>query len=732
MVTVKQLPDDFGQVLASLRQEKKMKQAELARAVEVDGSTISRYETGELTPSVSDAQTVLNAIRTAQARDYANFLGQQWRRLVKPPYGHPQYSSLWTAEQALERLAGLRETVSTDAALAQADLLESALRREVAYLEPLSHDIAFIGRIAVGKTTALSTSTGLMLPPAPNERRIKRTVLEVGGGNTTICEVVVLHDPNRSGLIVTPQSEEEIAITVNDLCAGVLSSRGDDEGLDGEPRGVSKEIDRALRNMSGLPKRQVKSDEGKRVTIDPMLELVNGRSSEALASEVFNRLKLWQRTRTEFWHQASVGERPTDWLRTMFAAVNKGRAPEVSLPKQITVIAPLPALEAARYQLRVIDTRGIDEPLADRPDLRSYLEDSRAIPVLCSEFLSALDPSIVQLLRGAVDTGTLTSVTQRSVILLLPKNDDALQVQHDSGELAETFDEGYEIKADKVRGDLRKIGSIGHDGLPIINYNSDVDDANALSAVLSERIEAMRNTHVTRVEETARVAVALAEDAYKASVALIYARVHEQLRTIDARLLSAQTTAPYERLVSAIADLHPRTVWASVVRQGSWINLDVYHYLGIGLAADAQERCKLQVLQFEAALGRMLADDDFAPVHGFLKEALKSIGYSRDEFLQASARLGKDAFRPALKGALPLWNKCVAEYGRGYGFRHQVATHFRAWFEDSAQSSLLELVEADLAEQWSTCFVKNVDTLVASLGSGRNKVVSMGGVETPV
>ena len=136
-----------------------------------------------------------------------------------------------------------------------------------------------------------------------------------------------------------------------------------------------------------------------------------------------------------------------------------------TVPKQITVIAPLPALAAVRYQLRVIDTRGIDEPLADRPDLRSYLEDPRTIPVLCSEFLSALDPSVVQLLRGAVETGTWTPVAQRSVILLLPKNDEALQVQHDSGELPETFEEGYEIKADKVRGDLRKIASIGRNGL---------------------------------------------------------------------------------------------------------------------------------------------------------------------------------------------------------------------------------------------------------------------------
>jgi molybdopterin biosynthesis enzyme len=32
---------------------------------------------------------------------------------------------------------------------------------------------------------------------------------------------------------------------------------------------------------------------------------------------------------------------------------------------------------------------------------------------------------------------------------------------------------------------------------------------------------------------------------------------------------------------------------------------------------DAQERCRRQVLELEAALGRMLADDAFAPVQAF-------------------------------------------------------------------------------------------------------------------
>jgi transcriptional regulator with XRE-family HTH domain len=689
-----------------------MKQGELAKAVGLDGSTISRYESGELVPAVADAQALLNAIGTGPAAEYSEYVGQMWRWLPRPTFDHPQRTALWMAEQALQRLATIRESVGTDSAGAQADLLESALRREAVYLENRSHDVAFIGVIGVGKTTALSTGMGLMLPPLPDERRIKRTILEVGGGNTTICEVIVIHDPNRHGIIVSPQSEEEVAINVNDLCAGVLASRGADLALDGESRGVAKEIDRALRNMAGLPKRQVKTAEGKRTTIDPMLELAEGRKPEVLAAEVFKRLNLWQRTRAEFWYEPNSREEAATWLRRTFGDLNNGRAADAGLPKQITVIAPLRSLGSERYQVRVIDTKGIDEPLADRPDLRSYLEDPRAVPVLCSAFTSAPDSSIVQLLNAAGETGAWPSAAQRTTILVLPKNDEALQVKHDSGEMPESFEEGYEIKADKVRDALRKIG---RDGLPVVMYNSETDDADGLANTLLQRIEAVRATHVKRIEETVRAVDGLAEEAYRVGVAQVHAAVYEQLRGISAMALATSAVRPFEKLISAIRNLHPRTVWASVVRQGTWGNLDVYHYLGTGVAMDAQERCRLQVLELEAALGRMLADDAFAPVHGFLKEAVKSVGYWRDEFVQSAARLGKDSFRPALKEAITLWNSCAAEYGRGYGFRDRVAGHFQRWFEDPAQLAVFELVESALIDQWSVCFLANLEKLLASV-----------------
>jgi hypothetical protein len=172
-----------------------------------------------------------------------------------------------------------------------------------------------------------------------------------------------MHDPARWGLIVVPQREEEIALSVNDICSGVLSDRESEPGLDGEQRGVPKKVDRALRNMCGLPKRPVKTPDGKRITVDPMVELAGERKSEVLAAEVFKRLKLWQRTRTELWYDATSREDPATWLRGVFADVNNGRAPDVSLPKQLTVLAPLPALAEKPYTLRVIDT---NSPYRDR------------------------------------------------------------------------------------------------------------------------------------------------------------------------------------------------------------------------------------------------------------------------------------------------------------------------------------------------------------------------------
>jgi hypothetical protein len=304
----------------------------------------------------------------------------------------------------------------------------------------------------------------------------------------------------------------------------------------------------------------------------------------------------------------------------------------------------------------------------------------------------------------------------RSVVLLLAKNDEALQVKHDSGELPESFEESYETRNERAREDLRSIGrNRGHQRPEVISFNSDTDDRENLVNAIVERIETVRSGHGNRIEEIGAAVSALAQEAIEVGVTKVYAQVHDRLRTVNVASLRPAVNRPFERLISAVRGLHPRTVWASVVRQGSWINLDVYHYLGVGLATEAEKRSRPQVNELEAALGRMLASDEFAPVHEFLKEAFKSVGDWHNEFIQSAGRLGKDAFRPALKEASQLWSTCAAQYGTGRGFREPVAGYLQTWFNDAGQAEVFELVEAALAEQWSTVFVKNVERLITSV-----------------
>ncbi len=64
------LPPDFGRKLAQFRSAIHRRQAELAQAVGVDPSTISRYEGGDLTPGLVEAQRILATVGTCEATGY--------------------------------------------------------------------------------------------------------------------------------------------------------------------------------------------------------------------------------------------------------------------------------------------------------------------------------------------------------------------------------------------------------------------------------------------------------------------------------------------------------------------------------------------------------------------------------------------------------------------------------------------------------------------------------------
>ncbi len=212
---------EVGRYLGLVRERAKIKQAELARKITWSPAVLSRVESGERALAPEELSTILNAIGTAEANQLAEQIQRRWKVLPRPALDHPDQNLLWEAEQVAQELIALRD---------QPEVRHAFERRLSEYVTELQyatglilkrdHQLAFIGSIGVGKSTAICRLTGLEVAQdgaAPNP------VLEAGAGGITICEVHLLKGPGY-GVIIEPRSDEEIRADVTDFAEHLLKS----------------------------------------------------------------------------------------------------------------------------------------------------------------------------------------------------------------------------------------------------------------------------------------------------------------------------------------------------------------------------------------------------------------------------------------------------------------------------------------------------------------------------
>ena len=435
---------EMGKYLAHLRDKAGLKQNELAQKVTWSPAVLSRVESGERAVSTDELNSILEAIGTEEARQFRETAGRVWRISQKPPLGHPDEQLLWEAEEALQNIEELS---------ARPDIRNVFVKRLEEYLDELNsaaslvlgteHSVAFVGDIGVGKSTAICRAAELEVQ---KERRVE-PVLDTGGGGVTICEVHLVQGP-QYGLIVEPVGENEIRREVLEFAEFLIPSsetRQEEEIGDPDSHGTSKEIERAIRNMSGLTKslRRETEPDGKRVrvTVDSAKKLAEKfADSNALAAEILTKMDLQKRTRRELWHSENSSEEPLLWLQKNFAQVNNGRHPEFSIPERIDIIVPQRILGEESLSIRVVDTKGIDRT-AERRDLEEHFNAPNTIVILCSFFYSTPSTSVQQLLERA-EKGRVSNLQTKVAILALPRPSDPLDMKDDAGFFAETVDEG--------------------------------------------------------------------------------------------------------------------------------------------------------------------------------------------------------------------------------------------------------------------------------------------------
>lgn len=692
----------IGKYIASLRDQAGIKQNELAKKLPWSAAVLSRIESGERSLADDELEIVLNGIGTPEALKVKEVLSRKWNVLPEAALGDPDTDLLWEAEQAAQQVHDLAE---------RPDVKQFYERRLVRYQGELigaaalvankRYRVAFIGTIAVGKSTAICRAEGLEISTG---KGMPKAVLETGAGGITICEVHLRRGPGY-GLIVEPCTDDEIRRHVSEFANFLLNpiqsaqQPDDGDGETGSP-GISREVERALRNMTGLRRRRAeKKPDG---TIVPAVDEARVLAStvsdaKALSVEILARMELHKRDRRDMWHSSESGKAPLEWLQDLFERVNNGRHGEFTLPKRIELVIPNAVLGDESVSVTLVDTQGIDD-IAERADLEQHFDDAHTVVVLCTVFNEAPATAVRQLLTRAKEGGVRT-LDSHAAILALPRPGEALAMK-DNGYPAQSASEGYDLKAEEVQ---LKLHPLGLRNLPLTFFNSAEDEPGLLRAFILGRIEAIREWQRKSLREIINGANALLENYEKAQAREIMMAAAQSLTTWmnnNAGITTMPKRHVHESLLAAVRSAHPRTVYAAVVRDGDWYNLNYAHQISHGARRIATSIIEPKLSAFKVIATNLLQDEQYADAHDLVQQTVRVAEFGFDNLVRKAQLVGQSIYADEMRADIDFWRGCGKEWGCGLGYRDRINERNRKWFEEAhlgaADARVLELVK----ENW--------------------------------
>ena len=681
----------IGTSIARLRADVGVTQVILAAKAGIDQSRISRIEKGEAAAE-TELDKVLDALAglgSTDAMQLKEFSKREWEHIAPPSFFNPQRACLEIADETLGTVAAFLVDESRPWPLRrQIERHRETLIKGANYLTRLNHNIAFIGPIGVGKSTGLSFLFDLLVPANLAARPIDRPVLETGAGGTTICEVHVKSGP-EFGLSIIPVSDAELRAKVSDFCAGRwLALRGE---TNSESVNVSREVERAIRNMSGLVRRRT-TENGKTVNFDPIVDLVvSCVSEEEFRTRVLESMRLPERTMRELWYDSATRQHPMEWVTKVFREVNNGRLQDVSMPASIDLIIPEFGRNFGPLEISVIDTKGIDD-VAVREDLDLRLKDPRTAVVFCSRFNDAPGVTSRSLLQHMQQTYSEPINTGKVSILALPRADEARAMKDDSGELAMDDAEGYAFKQMQVENELAAEQLAG---VPMMFFNVQSDKPEAAREELFLQLGRMRTTVEARLFDLCAAADDVMKNHEQQALLAAMEEVAERLNSFLSahNQLGAREHHAYTEALKTISEVrYASTLWAATRRNGDYGGLNIVHHLGVGAARDARLRSARWFSSLKDYLAALKKDAGLLLAVRTIDQMGKSAISSRTAFLEAVQRAGAEVYREPLAQS-PVWAKCAGHWGGGPGFKNRVTADLAAWFEsrDDLKSKLEEI-----------------------------------------
>lgn len=319
-----------------------------------------------------------------------------------------------------------------------------------------------------------------------------------------------------------------------------------------------------------------------------------------------------------------------------------------------------------------------------------------------------------------LDTDADRSLTSRVAILTLARSGDAVSMRHDSGEAAETVEEGYDIKLDQVDDALRKIGVHGVDA---VAFDAGGDDPRTLTTFILKKLRDIRASQAGSARSTIAAARDMLANVEQAQALAAMQTVSGELLRFAQRheTLSSPAQSVQGKLLDAVRYQNARTVWAATRRSGRFWNFDMLQYVGDGAATEAKRRSRKVLGDLKAVLSAQADNPELASARSFVSEVLANADQWEQEFVDAARHHAVAVFLEPLTSDRDLWRKCEGRYGTGMrDYRGFVAECLQTWFVEHHDAQIE--VERRVSRAWDATVLSPLrETTGSSAGSATDQ-----------
>lgn len=570
------------------------------------------------------------------------------------------------------------------------------------YLADRAHEVAFIGRVGTGKTTAICRLLALINNGGP--------LLSTGSDGSTLCEVEVRYGAGPK-IDLVPHEPAEVEDNIRDFAQYFWQDPMEEkEASDGFK--IRSEVEIALRNILGLAKKEtVEEDES--VSIEDPMEILKERCSDfpTFYKRLLGRFAFEVRNKMRFWPDGQGALKA--WYAETLEAINHGTDPEVGLAKKIILSYPNMPWRRIGYELRAVDTREIDHTI-DRTDLNRCLSNPRTLSVLCTPFAEAPDRAAQAMLRRAKAAGLNKRLSGEVILLVLEREGDPEGVMDGDKPIGKK-DAGREIRRTQIVENIEQ--TLQLTDLDVVFFNAKEDPVENVLNVIKKKVLPLREKHQQRLVEYEEavdiIGKGLQVSAAQKARLEVGSVLAEWLQKSKATHLTLNKYhAPVISFIGKYGT-HVSSVHSSVNRRGAWYNLDFYQILGSSARQQVVRQIDPLGEELSGLIDEMQERKDIRLAYPLLNLIRRFSELRFKQLIEAAYAKGRGVYESDLKDDLSFWEALRDDWGQDTGFKQRVATATDDWFQKHEYQTYEQKVSQYLTRVWGD-FLNELEVLLKS------------------